>query len=127
MIKRGSTAISVALITVVGIVSICIFIACVLNFITPLILQQKLQSFANKYMYVVEKYGYLTAAEKALMVDELSAEGFDISRISVNCPYSKRPYGEIVEFSISYSYNPIPVLGMGQRTVKVYKASYSKI
>ena len=126
MKKAGSTAISVALITIVGIVAICVFIACILNFITPLILQQKLQAVVNKYMYIIERYGYLTVAEKDALVDELEKDGFDISRIYISYPSSKQAYGERLELSISYKYNPIPVLGMEEINIKIFKMSYSK-
>lgn len=126
MKKKGSTAISVAIVTVVGIVVICMLIAYVINAITPLILQQKLQAVANKYMYVIEKYGYLTNSEKETLLGELQHNGFDISRINLVYPTLKKPYGEMLEFSISYKYNSIPLLGMEERNIKVTKNSYSK-
>ena len=126
MKKTGSTGISVALITVVGICAICIFIACIINFITPLILQQKLQTIVNKYMYVIERYGYLTSSEKHTLLDELNKENLDISRITIEFPEFKKAYGERLEFSVSYRYTPIPVFGMKERNIRVYKMSYSK-
>lgn len=127
MKKDGSTAISVAILTVVGIMLVCVLIAYVINLITPLILQQKLQAVANKYMYVVERYGYLTETEKDEMLEELESEAFDISRISLNYPDFKRPYGEVLELSITYIYKSIPVFGMEERNITVKKSSYSKI
>ena len=127
MNKKGSTAISVAILTVVGIVVICMLIAYIINAITPLILQQKLQAVANKYMYVIEKYGYLTSSEKDTLLGELQHEGFDIARITLTYPTLKKPYGEILEFSMSYKYNSIPIFGMEERNIQVVKNSYSKI
>lgn len=125
--KKGSTAVSVAILTVVGIMLVCVLIAYIINLITPLILQQKLQAIANKYMYVVEKYGYLTEKEKDELLEELESESFDISRITLNYPSVKRPYGEILELSITYKYNSIPVFGMEERNITVKKNSYSKV
>lgn len=125
--KKGSTAISVAILTVVGIMLVCVLIAYIINLITPLILQQKLQAIANKYMYVVEKYGYLTETEKDELLEELESESFDISRITLNYPSVKRAYGEILELSITYKYNSIPVFGMEERNITVKKNSYSKV
>lgn len=127
MTKKGSTAISVAIVTVVGIVMICMLVAYVINAITPLILQQKLQAIANKYMYVIEKYGYLTSSEKDTILIELQQEGFDISRITLVYPALKRPYGEILEFSILYKYTSIPLFGTEEKNIEVTKNSYSKI
>lgn len=127
MTKKGSTAISVAIVTVVGIVMICMLVAYVINAITPLILQQKLQAIANKYMYVIEKYGYLTSSEKNTILIELQQEGFDISRVTLVYPAIKRPYGEILEFSILYKYTSIPLFGTEEKNIEVTKNSYSKI
>lgn len=106
---------------------ICIFLAVIIDCITPLLLQQKLQQIAIKYMYVIEKYGYLTSREKTRLIEELSTKGFETSKITIEYPKSQMPYGSLIEFSISYKYTSIPLLGTEEKQIKISRVSYSKI
>lgn len=125
--KKGSTAITVAIVLTVGICAVTLFVAFLIDSITPLILQQKLQAIATKYMYVIEKYGYFTSSEKEQLINELKEKGFDTNRITLTYPQLNKPYGELIEFEITYKYKSIPLFGMEDKLIKVSKTSYSKI
>lgn len=110
---------------------LCVCLVCVIECITPFILHQKLQAVATKYMYVIEKYGYLTNDEKDSMLEELNSKGFEGSNITIVYPETKRNYGELLELKITYKYvskiQSIPVFGMESRDLVVSRVSYSKI
>ena len=110
---------------------LCLCLVYVIECITPFILQQKLQAVATKYMYVIEKYGYLTNDEINSMLEELSSKGFNTVNIDIVYPKSKRNYGELLELKITYRYvskiQSIPNAGMDSRDLVVSRVSYSKI
>lgn len=110
---------------------LCLCLIYIIECITPFILHQKLQAIATKYMYVIEKYGYLTKQEKDYLLEELASKGFNNSDIKLFYPKEKRSYGEVLELQIIYEYNskikPIPIIGMDSRELIVTKVSYSKI
>lgn len=128
--KKGTTAITVSIMTVFCTTLLCVCLVYVIECITPFILHQKLQAVATKYMYVIEKYGYLTNDEKISMLEELSSKGFNSSNIDIVYPEVKRDYGELLELKITYKYvskiQSIPVWGMESRDLVVSRVSYSK-
>jgi hypothetical protein len=92
-------------------------------------------TLANKYMFVIEKFGYLTNEEKNSLLEELNNSGFDISQINLKYPSGLKQYGELIEFEIDYKLtlkNPIIEDGTyklkeKETILKVKKNSFSKI
>jgi len=133
--KNGNSAVTVPIILVISIFMIIIMGTYIINSIIPFIYHQKLITLANKYMFVIEKFGYLTDEEKNLLESELNDSGFDISRIILKYPNELKNYGELIEFEIDYilvlktptivdgTYNLIEK----ETILKVRKNSFSKI
>jgi len=133
--KNGNSAVTVPIILVISIFMIIIIGTYIINSIIPFIYHQKLITLANKYMFVIEKFGYLTDEEKNLLESELNDSGFDISRITLKYPNELKNYGELIEFEIDYilvlktptivdgTYNLIEK----ETILKVRKNSFSKI
>lgn len=126
--KNGTTVITISIITVFSITLLCVCLVYIIECITPFILHQKLQSVATKYMYIIEKYGYLTKQEKEYMMQELTEKGFISSNIQIIYPETPRSYGETLELKLIYKYiQSMPLFGMDCRELIVNKVSYSKI
>lgn len=106
-----------------------------INAIFPFIWYQKLNTTAQKYMFVIEKFGYLTQSEKETLLNDLNAQGFDISQIEIEAPNKRMSYGEVIELKIKYRYEYTNVIYSSNKlgTQKKYidmvvsKLSYSKI
>ena len=106
----------------------------IVNVITPFIIYQKLQMIATKYMYVIEKYGYLTDNEEKMLYSDLAKEGFEKNKIQTNFPNAKQDYGTLFSFEIKYEYEQeFSVFSYGikkeVRTIPLHikKYSYSKV
>jgi len=133
--KNGNSAVTVPIILVISIFMIIIIGTNIINSIIPFIYHQKLITIANKYMFVIEKFGYLTNEEKNLLMVELNDSGFDTSKVILKYPNELKRYGELVEFEIDYilvlvtptitggTYNTIEK----ETILKVKKNSFSKI
>lgn len=99
--------------------------------VTPFIWYQKLQLVATKYMYIIDKYGYLTEKEQQQMIIEMKQYGFDTNYITISVPKTKQAYGKLIEMQIKYvlMHNTISLQGKTTKslTLAVKKYSYSKI
>ena len=102
--KRGSAVLTMPFVIVISFVTIVVFGIFSINMILPFIWQQKLQLTSYKYMYIIEKYGYLTRAEEINLVDELVQKGFDKDELKIESPNEPKGYGNIIEFNIKYNY-----------------------
>ena len=60
--KNGNVSYIFTLIISIGMLFITI--VTVVNMLTPFIWYQKLENIASKYVYIVEKFGYMTEVEK---------------------------------------------------------------
>ena len=106
-----------------------------INTIKPFIWYEKLNKISEKYMFVIEKYGYLTYSEKNNLLQELQGNGFESKNISITVPNVKKSYGELVNFKINYEmYFENIEFESGKIMIKrvpininVEKYSYSKI
>lgn len=129
--KKGNTAVTYPLILFISIMFIIMISVFFINSIFPFIWYQKLNLIAQKYMFVIEKFGYLTDLEKNTLINDLVSQGFDISKIEIYAPSSKKSYGELLEFKIKYEYNYKNVNGLNleDKTIDMFvlKSSYSKI
>ncbi|MDF2865831.1 MAG: hypothetical protein K0R72_649 [Clostridia bacterium] len=133
--KRGNSIIAVPFLLVISIFMIIIIGTYIINSIIPFIYHQKLITIANKYMFVIEKSGYLTDNEKEQLNKELLDSGFEVSKMKLKYPNEIKQYGEFIEFEMEYILvlkTPIIVKGkydlIAKETIlKVRKNSFSKI
>lgn len=132
VLKKGNVSTTITLIiSLILIIGITINI---INMIIPFVWYQKLENIANKYVYIIERFGYLTDDEENELYKELKNRGFDLSKISVEFPKSRLPYGKQFEFGINYEMkiNFLETLKSAKQKSKTYlmhikKCSYSKI
>lgn len=101
--KKGSTAVSVSLTFMILAIFLVLLTYTIINLFIPFLYYQKLDTVANKYLFVIEKFGYLTNLERNNLTIDLEREGFDTSKINIVYPKNRKAYGELVEFSISYA------------------------
>lgn len=98
--KKGNiTQIFTLIVSLALLVTTIIYI---ISMLTPFIWYQKLQNIADKYVYIVERFGYLTEFEQEELYKELVSEGFDINNIVLECPNNKLEYGEMFKFNLTY-------------------------
>lgn len=130
--KKGETVITTPLVLLISIAFIMILTVFCINMITPFIWYQKIQLVANKYMYVIDRYGYLTSLELTQMKNELKSEGLDINSIKITAPTSKKTYGTLIELKIEYNAKQDIILLDNKSMTRVVplvirKYSYSKV
>ena len=130
--KKGNATMAITLIVSLGF--LLIFAIYIINSITPFIWYQKLQAVADKYIYIVEKFGYLTEDEEKELYQELENEGFDISKVLLECPKSYQEYGTLFEFKITYTLSQeYSIISNGIKNearevpLQIKKYGYSKI
>ena len=131
-LKRGNATTAITLVVSLGF--LLVLAMYIINTIIPFVWYQKLQAVANKYVYVVEKFGYLTDTEEKELLNELKEDGFDLNKIQIDCPKSYLEYGTLFKFEITYNLNQqYSVIDNGikneARTVplRIRKYGYSKI
>lgn len=99
--KKGNATTAITLIISLGF--LLILAIYIINTIIPFIWYQKLQSVANKYVYIIEKFGYLTDGEEKELYKELEQDGFDLNQVQLECPKSYLEYGTLFKFEITYN------------------------
>ncbi len=99
--KRGNATTAITLVVSLGF--LLVLAMYIINTIIPFVWYQKLQAVANKYVYVVEKFGYLTDTEEKGLLNELKENGFDLNNIQIDCPKSYLEYGTLFKFEITYN------------------------
>lgn len=102
--KKGNTVLTMPFVIIISLILIIMISIFSINLIMPFIWYEKLQHVSYKYMYVIEKYGYLTESEKESLIEELGNHGFDKEEIKVEAPNEPLGYGNIIEFNIKYNY-----------------------
>ncbi|MEG0872741.1 MAG: hypothetical protein RSE00_02015 [Clostridia bacterium] len=100
--KKGESAITMPLILIISVIFIVVIGVYIINCIIPFLWYEKLNSISQKYMFVIEKYGYLTVEEKENLVKDLNNRGFNTENIQIDAPNNIKEYGELLEFSIRY-------------------------
>ena len=130
--KKGNATTAITLIVSLGF--LLVLAMYIINTIIPFVWYQKLQAIANKYVYVVEKYGYLTDTEEKELLNELKEDGFDLNCIQIDCPKSYLEYGTLFKFEITYNLNQeYSVIADGIKNearmvpLRIRKYGYSKI
>ena len=102
--KQGNTVLTMPFVIVISFVTIIVFGIFAINMILPFVWYQKLQLTSYKYMYIIEKYGYLTNAEETNLIEELVEKGFEKEELKIETPSEPKGYGNIIEFNIMYNY-----------------------
>lgn len=129
--KKGNTVVTYPLVLFISMLFVIMIGIFLINLIFPFIWYQKLNSTAQKYMFVIEKFGYLTNLEKANIINELNLQGFDTNNIELYAPSNKKSYGELIEFKIIYKYKYKNINGFKLEDKTIYmvvtKSSYSKV
>lgn len=100
--KRGSAIVTAPFIVIISVFVIIAVGTYLINTIIPFIYYEKLNNICTKYMFVIEKFGYLSLDEKTSLIQELNKQGFDTSKIILEYPSNLKNYGELIEFNISY-------------------------
>ena len=133
MNKRKGNA-TTAITLTISFALLLVFTIYIINTILPFIWYQKLQAVVDKYVYVVEKFGYLTDSEEKELYKELEADGFDLQKIQLDCPKTYLEYGTLFKFEITYNlYQEYSVISDGIKNeariipLKIRKYGYSKI
>lgn len=132
--KSGNTVVTMPIMLIISIFIIINIGVHMIELTKPFLIYEKLNTIALKYMFIIEKFGYLTEIEKNNMLNEMSNKGIDISRVSLKFPDRLEEYGELIEFSITYlEYINLPSfingkLDINKKEIKieVNKNSYSK-
>lgn len=104
-LKKGNTLLATPIIVLFSIIIIISLGMFFINAIKPFILYEKLNDISNKYMFVIERFGYLTLAEKNNLEKELKNSGFDLTNINIVYPEKQKTYGEVLEFIITYKFD----------------------
>lgn len=132
--KKGNSVLTFPIMLLTSSMFIVIVGVYIINLIIPFLWYEKLNSTSQKYMFVIEKYGYLTEIEKLSLLTDLENQGFDISYIEIIAPNIIKNYGELIEFKIKYKLKQkIPVMLKGKVNldekdidIVIKKYSYSK-
>lgn len=130
--KKGQSVITTPIIVLFSIVLLVIMTVYCINMLMPFVWYQKMQFIATKYMYIIDKYGYLTTKELNLMKEEMKESGFDTNMLKITAPLQRKEYGKIIELKIEYRLKQkIPLLNSNimQREIPliIKKYSYSKV
>ena len=131
MKKRGSSILATPIMISISMISLIMLTMLIVNLIMPFTIYQKLDNIATKYIFVIEKFGYLTESEKNNLLSDLNQEGIDSNYIKLEYPKKKEPYGNLITLKISYeyAYNIINFeINKKEKTIiSVTKNSFSKI
>lgn len=134
MNKNGSSAISTTLSTMFCIFLLAIFAVSIMQMLMPFLAYQKMQTVVVKYMYVIEKYGYLTKAEYNNLISDVVSCGIEEKTISIEYPSSPQVYGTLLKLKVQGDYTSNLVIwsdSISHKLTKtnlcVTKYSYSKI
>ena len=132
--KNGSSAISTTLSTMFCIFLLAIFAVSIMQMLMPFLAYQKMQTVVVKYMYVIEKYGYLTKAEYNNLISDVVSCGIEEKTISIEYPSSPQVYGTLLKLKVQGDYTSNLVIwsdSISHKLTKtnlcVTKYSYSKI
>lgn len=100
--KRGNTSIVMPIMIVISVIIIITVGFCLFQIIIKFINYEKINTVALKYMFVIEKFGYLTYVEKEELINDLVNKGLKEENITVYAPQSPKQAGELLEFTIKY-------------------------
>lgn len=133
-LKKGNFMVASPIILLLSLLFLIFIGIFMIRAAVPFILREKLNTIAQKYMFVIEKYGYLTPNEKEEMLSELKQRGFDIEKITITAPSEILSYGQLITFEIEYVFSlQLPMMRSDQRgqiekhiPIHIRKYSYVK-
>lgn len=130
--KNGNVTTIITLI--ISLALLVVLTVYIINTIIPFVWYQKLQTVANKYIYVIEKFGYLTDSEEKELYEQLKQEGFKLENLQVEFPKTRLEYGTLFKFEITYNlYQEYGIIANGIKNeariipLRIRKYGYSKI
>ena len=100
--KKGNNIVVLPIIFVTLTIFIIIISYSMINNLSVFIYYQKIDNVMNKYLFVIEKFGYLTENEKNNLLKELEQKGIDVNNVYLEYPKEKKEYGELVDFNLKY-------------------------
>ncbi len=103
--KAGNTSIVMPIMIIISVIIIITVGFCLFQIIIKFINYEKINTVALKYMFVIEKFGYLTYVEKEGLINDLVNKGLKEENITVYAPQSPKQAGELLEFTIKYKDN----------------------
>lgn len=132
--RKGNSVVTMPFVLVFGMVCIIMMGTFVVSAITPFIWYEKLHMVANRYLFIVEKYGYLTEIEQQHLLQDLQEQGFEKEKVKLEVTDSIKGYGEPIFLTLSYPVDQkLPVwlngsLGKENNEVwiRVHKDSFCK-
>ncbi len=125
--NKGSTIITTPVIIAIGLLLVATLIVFAINIIMPYIWYEKLSSACIKYVFVMEEFGYLTNKERTNLITELEEEGFDKTKLTVNCTNKRVAYGDPIYLRVGYTYKlDLPVVGTRYIPMNIRRESVSK-
>lgn len=135
MRKKGSSVIGMPIAISIATISLIAIFVCMVNFIVPFSIYQKIDNVATKYIYVIEKFGFLTENEKNNLLSDLNNKGISSNYVTLEYPSFKEPYGNLVTLKISYRYvfnmprimNNKIISNKKETVISIEKNSFSKI
>ena len=132
MKKKGSSIIATPVMISISVIALFMLFTVIVNLIMPFSIYQKIDNIAIKYMFIVEKFGFLTEEEKNNLLSDLDLEGINSNYVTLEYPNKKEPYGNLVTLKISYEYNysitNFSISNKKEKTIiSVTKNSFSKI
>lgn len=133
-ISKGNSLVTMPFVLVFGMVCIMMMGTFVVSTITPFIWYEKLHMVANRYLFIVEKYGYLTEIEQQHLLQDLQEQGFEKEKVKLEVTDSLKGYGEPIFLTISYPvYQKLPMWLKGswrnrenEVWIRVHKDSFCK-
>lgn len=132
MKKKGNSIIATPIMISISVIALFMLFTVIVNLIMPFSIYQKIDNIAIKYMFIVEKFGFLTEEEKNNLLSDLDLEGINSNYVTLEYPNKKEPYGNLVTLKISYEYNysitNFSISNKKEKTIiSVTKNSFSKI
>lgn len=129
--KKGMTTLTTSIVLCISIAMLTITTIFVINLIIPFITYQKIDKVASKYMFVIEKFGYLTDGEYNTLIKDLEKENLKKENFKIDYPKEKLDYGTSFVFSIDYEYKlKLPITLKDYEAIipiRIKKYAYSKV
>ncbi len=134
-VKRGNTSLTIVFVTFICIIISIYIVSYIFNIINVFICYQKLNNISLKYMFILEKYGYLTQDEKDELFNDLQKNNIDTSNVVIDVPEDISSFGTKLDFVIEYKYKLNRIffsensfgLNVDYINISVKRSCYSKV
>ena len=126
--KKGNSLVIAPITIIVGVFIIIAVSIYLINSFIPFIYYEKINNISDKYIFVIEKFGYLTKDEYNSLILELKESGININNIIITYPKDKKNYGELLTLEIKYNFEKdIFLMNNSNTMITIRKNCYSKI